>query len=372
MNFSLPSNWFNVEIGQNSIREYLFVFLAISLSLLLKRFFSVLLSKLIFKIIRRKERSTAIQSFVLLLSKPLEWIITLFLIYVCISRLDVPEAWHLTPAEKPGLLMILSKIYLIAVISSFTFLTLRLIDFFALEFLNKESETESFLADKQLMPFLKELVKIFLVIVSFFFVLGFVFELNVANLVAGLGLGGLAFALAAKESLENLFASFTIFLDKPFVVGDLVTVDNITGHIENVGFRSTRIRTLEKSVVSLPNKLLIDNPLDNLMLRTHRRADSNLIFEYQTPKANLETFLENLRSYLASHPKCNEESMVRFMEYGDNGYVIRMLYFISTQDFNEFCAVREEINLKIIDIGEQCGCNFAFPTRTVLMKNISS
>jgi len=368
MNYILSLNWLDFEFGQNSIREYLWVVLTICLSLILRRFFSVVLSKIIFKLIRRKERSATIQSFVTLLSKPVGWIVTLLIVYLCITSLDLPESWHLAPLEKPGILLISYKIYLISIIVSFTFLGLRLIDFFALEFLLKEDVGKNYLSDKQLLPFLKELAKIFLVIISFFFGLGFVFELNVANLVAGLGLGGLAFALAAKESLENLFASFTIFLDKPFVVGDLVTIENITGHIEKVGFRSTRIRTLEKSVVSLPNKLLIDNPLDNLMLRTHRRADSNLLLEYQTPKENLERFLEKIRTYFAQHPRCNEESMVRFVEYGDNGYIIRMLYFVDSKEFNEFCAIKEEINLKVIDLAKEAGCNFAFPTRTILVK----
>jgi len=357
------------EIGQNSIKEYLWVILFIALSLLLRRFLSTILSKLIFRIILKKERSAAIQSFVVLLSKPLGWITTLLIVYLCVTSLDVPVSWHLSPYNKPGILMLLNKVFLIGIICAFTLLGLRFIDFFALEFINKE-ETGDPLTNKQLIPFLKELIKIFLVIIAFFFGLGFVFELNVANLVAGLGLGGLAFALAAKESLENLFASFTIFLDKPFVVGDLVTVNSITGHIEKVGFRSTRIRTLEKSVVFVPNKLLIDNPLDNLMLRTHRRASSNLVLEYQTPRQNLELFLKNLRSYLILHPRCNEESMARLIEHGSNGLIVRVLYFIDTKDYNEFCEIREEINLKILDLAAASQCNFVFPPKTFELKNV--
>ena len=369
MNFFLKSDWLNIEIGQNSIKEYLLVLLVILLALLLRRFFATLLSKLLFRIIRKKENSSSIQSFVLLLSKPVGWIITLFVLYICFSSLDVPVEWNLSSSEKPGLLMLIHKVFLISIITSFTFFALRFIDFLAIELMAKEGNGTGFLADKQLLPFLKELVKILMVIIAFFFGLGFVFELNVANLVAGLGLGGLAFALAAKESLENLFASFTIFLDKPFVVGDLVTVNSITGTIEKVGFRSTRIRTLEKSVVSLPNKLLIDNALDNLMLRTYRRADSNLILEYKTSKENFGLFLEKLRNYIEQHPRCNEESMVRFVEFGDNGYVIRLLYFVDAQEFNEFCQIREEINLQILDIAKSCNCSFAFQTHTVLLED---
>jgi MscS family membrane protein len=211
----------------------------------------------------------------------------------------------------------------------------------------------------------RELLKIFLVIVAFFFGLGFVFELNVANLIAGLGLGGLAFALAAKESLENLFASFTIFLDKPFVVGDLVTVNNVTGHIEKVGFRSTRIRTLDRSFLTLPNKFMIDNSLDNLTLRTHRRADFLLAIEYQTPSEKIESFLEGIRKIVGEDPRIDPEFVVRFTEFGESGYHLRVLYFAQTPDFLEFQKVKEEINFQILGLARNLGIAFAYPSRSV-------
>lgn len=273
--------------------------------------------------------------------------------------------------------MVAKKIYQISLVGSFAFMAVRFLDFFALEVLQKhESQTEPqkpSLFDSQLVPFFKELSKIFIWILAFFFGLGFVFELNIANIIAGLGLGGLAVALAAKESLENLFASFTIFLDKPFVVGDLVTVNNITGTIEKVGFRSTRIRTLEKSFLTLPNKVLIDNPLDNLSLRTHRRADMNLSIEYKTTKEKLEGLLVALRELLTNHPRCTEEPVVRFVQFGDSALIIRILYFVDTLDFYEFMKVREEINLLILAKTREVGCRFAFPTQTLYVtENLES
>ena len=257
MNFSPSAHWLDFEIGENSVGEYLTVILVLLGVLFLKRFISVLVSRLIYKIIRKKPELSAVRTFENLLTKPLEWLITLLVLYFSVSQLDIPTAWHLDSVEKPGLLRLLSKLFELTLIGAFTFLILRLLDFFAIEFIEREDKGKQYMIDKQIMPFVKELLKIFIVIVAFFFGLGFVFELNVGNIIAGLGLGGLAFALAAKESLENLFASFTIFLDKPFAVGDQVTVNNITGTIEKVGFRSTRIRTLEKSFLTLPNKLMI-------------------------------------------------------------------------------------------------------------------
>jgi len=365
MNFSPFAHWLDFEIGENSIGEYLTFVLILLGVLFLKRFISVLVSRLIYKIIRKKPELSAVRTFESLLTKPLEWLITLLVLYFSISQLDIPTAWNLDSVEKPGLLRLLSKMFELTLIGAFTFLILRLLDFFAIEFIEREDKGKQYMVDKQIMPFVKELLKIFIVIVAFFFGLGFVFELNVGNIIAGLGLGGLAFALAAKESLENLFASFTIFLDKPFAVGDQVTVNNITGTIEKVGFRSTRIRTLEKSFLTLPNKLMIDNALENHTLRTHRRADFILTLEYGTRKNELETFLVRLQAMLEQNPRTSEESLVRFFLFGESGYNIRLLYFVDTNDFNEFQKVREEINFEILTIVAELGIRLAYPTQKI-------
>lgn len=357
--------WMNSEFGGNSVLEYALVFAAILLAILLRKFFSKIVSRLFYRIINRRPGFAAIRTFENLLSGPLQWLLSLLVLYAGISCLDLPVSWQLSAPDKPGLLLLLGKIYALALIASFTFLAVRLVDFFALELIQRDSSPDSML-DRQLLPFVKELLKIILIIISFFFGLGFVFELNVANIVAGLGLGGLAFALAAKESLENLFASFTIFLDKPFVVGDLVTVNNITGNVEKVGFRSTRIRTLEKSYVTLPNKLMIDSPLDNHSLRTHRRADFHLSLEYNLPRETLVSFVEGLREILKNNEKCSEESLACFYTFGESSMDVRVLFFADTTEFNDFLLIREDINLKILELAERSGIRFAYPVRTIL------
>lgn len=368
MNWFSDLRWLDLEFGQNSVAEYIRVLLILLSLVFLRRFVSVLLSRLLFKLIRKRPESTAVRTFESLLAKPLEWLLTLSVVYFSFIQLDLPSVWHLESADKPGFLMALSKGYKLTLVAAFTFLVLRFVDFFAIEFLDRYEEKEG-LIDKQLLPFVKELLKIFIVIVAFFFSLGFVFDLNIGNIIAGLGLGGLAFALAAKESLENLFASFTIFLDKPFVVGDLVTVDNMTGTVERVGFRSTRIRTLEKSFLTLPNKAMIDNALDNLSLRTHRRSDFVLALEYETPQARLESFMEKIRQILAQHEKCSqEEIVVRFVEFGESSLNVRVVYYALTQEFVEFQRIREEINLRILEAARESGVSFAFPNRTVWVR----
>ena len=360
-------NWLHARLGNNSLQDLATILVMLLVVALLRRFISAVLSRLIFRLLRKKSVSGAVKTFEMLLSKPLEWLITLLAVYFAAAQLDVHSVWNLDPVSQPGLLMFLNRCFDISLICTAAFLVSRLIEFFALEFLQRETADSNAPMGRQIIPFFKELLKIFVWILAFFFTLGFVFNLNIASIIAGLGLGGLAVALAAKESLENLFASFTIFLDKPFVVGDLVTVNNITGTIEKVGFRSTRIRTLEKSFVTVPNKLMIDNALDNLSLRTHRRADMNLSFVYNTPKAKLELLLEDLRTALNQHPRCTEESQVRFVNFGDSALIVRVLYYIDTIDFEEFMEIRENVNFIILDIVRSSGCQLAYPTQTLVV-----
>jgi MscS family membrane protein len=136
--------------------------------------------------------------------------------------------------------------------------------------------------DDQLVPFVVEIGKIAVYIVLFFVLLGKVFDIDVTALAAGVGIGGIAIAMASKESLENLLGSFTIFFDKPFLVGDLVSTGSITGTVEKVGFRSTRIRTFDKSIVTVPNKNMISAELDNLGKRKVRRARFYIGLTYDT------------------------------------------------------------------------------------------
>ena len=360
--------FFDLRIAGNSVRDILIVISILLVLAALRRFFSVVLSRFLFTLIRKKAQSSAIQTFVTLLAKPLEWILVLMVAYLAVTQLKVPESWNLSPVSEPGLLLFIKKSYEVGLICSFAFLVVRLIDFFALEILNRTEASDKGLLDRQILPFVKELLKIFVLIIAFFFGLGFVFELNVANLVAGLGLGGLAVALAGKETLENLFASFTIFLDKPFVVGDQITVNGITGTAEKVGFRSTRIRTLQRSFVTLPNKSLVDNALDNLTLRTHQRADFLLTLVHGTSIVKLEEAMQELRNVLQSHPRNLEEILVRFKEFGENGLVIRVLFFLKSSDFDDFMEVREQINFLIFEILQKQDCHLAYPTRTLNLK----
>jgi MscS family membrane protein len=294
--------------------------------------------------------------------------ILLISIYIAVQYLNFPAAWNLAPVGQFGLKMVLYRGFQIAIIFSLTWILLRLIDFFGLVLMFRASLTET-KTDDQLVPFVKESIKVIILIFSMFFILGAVFKLNVASLIAGLGIGGLAIALAAKESLENLLGSFTIFLDKPFIIGDLIKVGSVEGNVEKIGFRSTRIRTLEKSFVTVPNKKLVDTELDNLSLRTQRRVRFDLGLTYETRIDQYKNIIAEIQNYIDAHSHTLKgETRVRLHSFGDSSVNIMVLYFVDTTEYDIYLNVRQEINYKIMEIVENNGSSFAYPTTSVLMK----
>jgi MscS family membrane protein len=363
--------FFDLTIWGNSMWDYIYFTSTLLIAILFRRYFSKLTGRILFAFIRRKDNYTNLSTFHELVSKPLSWIIFMVFVAAAFSHIQIPDGFKFTFINKGNVLLVARGLYKTVIIALFTWFTIRLIDFLSIGIIEKKSETDPVLG-RQIFPFLREMLKVFTVIFGFFFVLGLVFELNVANMVAGLGIGGLAVALAAKESLENLFASFTIFLDKPFVVGDLVTVNGITGEIEKVGFRSSRIRTLEKSIITLPNKQLIDNILDNLTLRTSRRIEYNIGLLYSTPLEKLKLVTNEIREMLLSRASIDKEALfVHFFGFADSSLTIRIICFTSHLPFGDYLKEKEEINHEILRIVKENDCEFAFPTRTLHVYNES-
>jgi MscS family membrane protein len=337
---------------------------------LLKRVASLLISRLLFRLVKKESENLPVNDFMILLRRPLEMLITLIFLYTAFSFLRFPPEWNIAPTSQFGLRLVLLRLYQVMMIFTITWIVMRFVDFFAMVFTRRAELNESALSI-QLIPFTREVAKVFIVLCSVFIVLGVIFNLDVGSIVAGLGIGGLAVALAGKESLENLFASFTIFLDRPFTVGEVVQVGGLSGKVEKVGFRSTRIRTLDKSTLTIPNKMLIDQPLDNMTQRRFRRANLQICITYDTPIPVMRTSCEEVRQAISEKELTKSEpAVVHFTDFGESSLNITVIYFVETADWMEFSKVREEINYRIIEIVSQNGAQFAFPTRTVHVEEI--
>lgn len=362
MNFE---QYLNQRFWGNRLENILWCMGILLFGLLLKRAISILLGKILFRMVKKESENLPLTDFLKLLRQPVEMFVTLVVIYTAFSFLVFPPQWHLVSVKQFGLRMFLLKSYQLLMIIAITWLIMNFCSFFMLVMAKRAARKGSGF-NEQLIPFLKEVFKVFLVIFAFFFALGTLFNLDIGSIIAGLGIGGLAVALAAKESLENLFASFTIFLDKPFVAGDAVQVGDIQGTVEKVGFRSTRIRTLDKSFLTLPNKMMIDQALDNLTQRRFRRAKFMINLSYHTPPAIIESICADIRKAIASNDlTISEPGQVHFTDFGESSLNILVLFFVEAVDWSEFNRVKEEINLKIIQIIEKHNASFAFPTRTI-------
>ena len=355
----------------NTIEAYFWFFGIALAGLIFKRLISKFLAYLGYKLISKYAAPIGYEKFNGLVEKPVSIFILLITFYLALNKLEFPDHWNMVPPEQFGLRMIMFSGFQIAIIFSLTRIFLRLIDFFGLILMYKASLTES-KADDQLVSFITEALKVVTVILSIFFVLGAVFRLNIASLIAGLGIGGLAIALAAKESLENLLGSFTIFLDKPFTIGDIIKIGNIEGTVEHIGFRSTRIRTMEKTYLTVPNKKMVDSELDNLSLRLQRRVKFNISLLYETNITQFKEIIADIQAYVDNHPEIsNVDNIVRLHNFADSGIEIMIIYFINSKDNQIGLNIRQEVNFAIMEIVHKHGSDFAYPTTTVFMKKES-
>jgi MscS family membrane protein len=188
----------------------------------------------------------------------------------------------------------------------------------------------------------------------------------VASLVAGLGIGGIALALAAQKTVENLFGSISLGIDQPLRVGDTVKVGDVFGTVELIGLRSTRLRTLDRTVVTIPNGKLADREIESFAQRDRIRLASNLGLVFGTTSAQMRQVLASIGALLKSHPRVWQELVVvRFAEIGPSSLAIEVVAWIETTDYQEFRAVREELLLGFLASVEKAGTSLAFPTRTV-------
>jgi MscS family membrane protein len=359
------NQFLNQRFWGNPLENILWCIGLLVLGMLLRRILSVFLGNLLFKLVKKETENLPLTDFLKLVRRPVQMFVTLVLIYTAFSFLKFPTEWHLAPIKQFGLRRFLLKSYQLLMIIAITWTVINFINFFMLVLARKATRTGSGI-NEQLIPFLKEVTKVFLVIFGFFLALGVVFNLDIASIIAGLGIGGLAVALAAKESLENLFASFTIFLDKPFVIGDTVHVGNIQGTVEKVGFRSTRIRTLDKSSLTLPNKMMVDQALDNLTQRRFRRAKFTINLSYNTPANTIKAICEDIRITIASNDWTKSEpAQVRFSEFGESSLTILIVFFVEAVDWSDYNRIREEINFSIMQIITAHHASFALPARTL-------
>ena len=360
----LSDDFFNNNLLENSILDCIFFCLFLILAITFKKIFSKLLSRILYRFFKKYSSEITVKNFDFLLSKPLRLFILITIGYFAFSFLKFPANWHLANETEFGIKMLLKRGYYILLIYSIIMISLRIIDAIGI-ILVRRYENESAKMNEQLIRFAVDSMKVVAVTLGVFIILGAVFNVNIDSLISGLWIGGLAIALAAKETLENLLGSFTIFLDKPFVVGDFISIGTTSGSVEKIGFRSTRIRTVEKSFLTIPNKKLVDSELENISLRTHRRVFFNLKLSFDSTIEQINIILKQSQKLIDEHKSTTKEGSIKFEGFNDNGFTIRVEYFVDTKDWDFYLNIREEINLEILKIVTNNKCSLACPTREI-------
>lgn len=341
----------------NTVKDYLILVIAILLIMLFKRYLSRYIASVFFRMLHKASWNIGKEVFVNLLKGPIHVFLVLSVVLFTLDKLNFPTFLkfniHRVPFQD-----IVDSTGKAVIIVAFIWLMLRLIDFIAL-ILQQKAHVAQGVSGNQLVVFFKDFLKVILIFIGFLLLIRFSFNKDIAPLLAGFGIVGAALALSARESLENLIASFIIFFDKPFFPGDVVKVQQITGTVERIGLRSTRIRTDQKTYVTVPNKQMVDSILDNLTLRTQRRGFLSLELSATTSYEMIQQTITGVRNILKGRKNNIQNFSVVLSDITKNSFVIQVEFFTGDVEMEIFNEIREEMNLSIIQLMERNKVKFA-------------
>ncbi len=333
------------------------ILLVIIFAIAAHKILTYVIEKLIFKSVKKMGYDDIAESHFIPIAKPISILIVSIVIIAFLPLLQLP---------------VQATFYINTVIKALmplfgTVVFYKLVDVLCLYFEKLAGKTETTL-DDQLVPLVRKVLKTFVVVIGGLFILQNL-NVNVTALLAGLSIGGLAFALAAQDSLKNFFGSLMIFIDKPFQIGHWISSGDIDGTVEEVGFRSTRVRTFRNSLTYVPNGKLADMTIDNHGLREYRRFSTTISITYDTPPELIELFVEGLNKIVETHPETRKDFyIIRLNDLGASSLNILFYIFFDVPTWIDELRCREEVLLKIIHLAETLEVRFAFPTQTLHME----
>ncbi|MFN8250391.1 MAG: mechanosensitive ion channel family protein [Ferruginibacter sp.] len=352
----------------NSIRSYLTVGGTILIMLLIKRYLSRYIAWFLCRIFSRIWKTFDKQSFTSLVVQPLDWLLFIVIAIFAIDKLNFPSDLHFK-IYGHAIEEITDKIGIAIIIIAFTRFLLRIIDFIALVLEQRALKTQD-KSDDQLVIFLRDFLKVIVGIIGVLMLLKACFNQPITGLLTSLSIVGAAVALAAKESLENLIASFIIFFDKPFRVDDTVKVNAVTGTVERIGLRSTRIRTADKTLVTVPNKQMVDSVVDNWSMRTQRRGEFKLELSPATTAIQVQQLIDAVKKILSAKTGISSSS-VFLTDINKNGITVAAEYFTEAVPLETFNLLKEEIGFAVKKILEDQHVALTAAANTVTIINES-
>ncbi|OHX66850.1 mechanosensitive ion channel family protein [Flammeovirga pacifica] len=334
--------WQWIAIFSLSILSYLFYFLSVW-------FTDSVLKRLILKAKQEQLAKVVIPK----LRRPIVWLSIMFFFYVAVPFLLLPS----------GISYMVTLIIKLVIGVNIAILFFELADILILRIgvFSKKSKK----IDENLIPILKVIFRIIAISLGILMVLQII-GYDITHLITGISFGGVAIAFAAQDTIKNFIGSVMIFADRPFEVGDWVNVRGQEGIVEEIGFRTTRIRTFANSLLNIPNGTVADSDIDNLGKREFRRFKTYLSIPYGTPPEKIEMFIKAIKKAVEEHPRTRKDFYeVRLNNFSRSSLDILLYIFFITKDWSEELQAREYLMLKILRIAEQMGIDFAFPTQTI-------
>ena len=345
----------------NSFRDYLMVFGFILSVLILRKVASKKITRLIFYAFRKMGRKINEKEFFDLVLAPLENFIFFSATYVALNSLNFPREFDFK-IMKVKSDVLLDRMASGVLIYFFFHTLLRVTDYMAIV-MEKNAKTTEDYSDDQLIIFFREFLKVILIIVCFLVMIRYVFNQDITKLLAGLSIVGAAIALAAKESIENLIASFIIFFDRPFTVGDFLKVMQISGTVEKIGLRSTRLRTADGTFITIPNKQMVDSVVDNFSLRNKCRFELVLALD---PRATVDQLKQVIKEMdeIFIYPEL-ESKTILLSEIRIDAYIINIECITGVISMSDLNILKQKMNLQVLELLEKNGVAVAGKERVI-------
>ncbi len=353
------------KIGQKKflglkVWQYEGIFILLAIGLLLHWLLGTVFNVLIRRILPRFfDKESFNPQMIRPVARPLSLLLVLFLFFQFYRILLLP-VWitsYISTILKIGM-------SIFGVIAAY-----RFVDLISVLGLNLAKKTETSM-DEQLIPLIKRVLKLVVGVLGVLFVLQNL-NVNVTALLAGISIGGLALALAAQDTVKNFIGSITIFVDRPFQLGDFIETPKVTGTVLEIGVRSTRIRALEGAYVSIPNGELANLTITNHGIRTYRRYATTLSVTYDTPPELMEKFVGRIEEIVLEHPKTRKSDyMIYFHEMGDSSLQIFFAVYLELTGYADMLAARQDLFLSIMRLAEELGISFAFPSTSLYVEKM--
>jgi len=353
------TEWMNSEVLGITIGRYATTLGIVLAAFIAKKIFAFFFTRAIVPLAQKTRREID-DRLLTCLHKPLEFLVFLIGLFVAVEFLQLP----VEPFDLKNLASAMLKALFILDVAWFFFNMVDMVDHYLTQW---AARTESAL-DDQLAPLVRKTLRVFIVIMAGLMAVQS-FGYPITGVLASLGIGGLAFALAAKDTVSNIFGSLMIIFDRPFHIGDWIKAGDMEGTVEEIGFRSTKIRTFAKTLISVPNNVIANMALDNFSRMPKRRIRLTVGVTYDTTPTQMREAVRKIRELLKTHPAIDQEFfLVNFTDFGASSLDIMVYCFTTTTVWGEYLEAREDVCLKIMDTLEALGLEIAFPSTTVYIR----